>query len=80
MKSWFLPSSSSTLLEYLGFFLFLLLVCIGLGGFIVWLTVTRKKPDKRKRRRRHHRPINPTLDQTGGLPPRRDPNLPPPGP
>jgi hypothetical protein len=31
---------------------------------------------KSRRRRRPHRPLNPTLAQTGGLPPIRDPNTP----
>ncbi len=34
---------------------------------------------KWRRRRRPHRPLNPTLAETGGLPPVRDPNTPPPG-
>jgi hypothetical protein len=80
MKSWFLPNADSPLIEWLGFIFFLLLLCVCLGGFVVWLKVGRDKPAKRKRRHRHHRPTNPTLAQTGGLPPRRDPNQPPPGP
>jgi hypothetical protein len=54
---------------------------VGLGGFIVWLKTGRHSKAKRKRRKhKHHRQLNPTLAQTGGLPPKRDPNLPPPGP
>lgn len=34
----------------------------------------------RNRRRHEHRPLNPTLAQTGGLPPRREPDEPPPAP
>jgi hypothetical protein len=34
---------------------------------------------KWRRRKRPHRPLNPTLAQTGGLPPIRDPNTPPAG-
>jgi FtsZ-interacting cell division protein ZipA len=34
----------------------------------------------RRRRRREHRPINPTLAQTGGLPPIREAEKPPPPP
>ena len=33
---------------------------------------------KKKRMRRDHRPRNPTLSETGGLPPLRDPGQPPP--
>jgi len=36
--------------------------------------------ERRHRRRRDHRPRNPTLAETGGLPPVRDPEKPPPGP
>ena len=32
---------------------------------------------QRRRRRRPHRPMNPTLSQTGGLPPLRDEDTPP---
>jgi hypothetical protein len=45
------------------------------------MKVLRSNKSKRKRRKhRHHRPTNPTLAQTGGLPPKRDPNQLPPGP
>ena len=80
MKSWFLPTADSPVIEWLGFVAFLLLVFVFVGGFIVWLRMARGGKAKRKRRKlRHHRPINPTLAQTGGLPPKRDPNLPPSG-
>lgn len=40
-----------------------------------------EKPPGRRRRRRHHRPRNPTLAETGGLPPIRgedqEPQVPP---
>ncbi|MEI9866038.1 MAG: hypothetical protein WDN00_16095 [Limisphaerales bacterium] len=46
-------------------------------GSLIWFLAFRTK---RKRKRRHHhrerRPLNPTLDQTSGLPPRREPNPP----
>jgi hypothetical protein len=80
MKRFFLPSADSPVLSWLGFILFLLLLFVCLGGLIVWVTTGRGGKSKRKRRHRHHRPTNPTLAQTGGLPPKRDPNLPPPGP
>ncbi|MGO8766710.1 MAG: hypothetical protein ACLQSR_16430 [Limisphaerales bacterium] len=36
--------------------------------------------EERRHRHRHgHRPVNPTLAETGGLPPRRPPDEPPPG-
>jgi hypothetical protein len=80
MKNWFMPTADSPVIQWLGFLLFLLLVCVCLGGLIVWLQVGHKHHGKRKRHRRHRRPANPTLAETGGLPPRRDPNQPPPGP
>jgi hypothetical protein len=54
------------------------LLLAALGSFI-WYVAFRKK---RKRKRKHgrsgeKRPLNPTLAETGGLPPKRDPNLPP---
>jgi hypothetical protein len=80
MKSWLLPTADSPVIQWLGFILFLLLLFVCLGGVIVWVNLAKRGKTKRKRRHRHHRPLNPTLAQTGGLPPRRDPNLPPPGP
>ena len=80
MKRIFLPSAGSPVIDWLIFFIFLVLVCVAIGAFIDWLNVARSGKTKRKRRKRHHRPFNPTLEQTGGLPPKRDPNQPPPGP
>ena len=80
MKRIFLPSAGSPVIDWLIFFVFLVLVCIAIGAFIVWLNVARGGKTRRKRRKRHHRPINPTLSETGGLPPKRDPDEPPPGP
>ena len=75
------PSASSVVMQWLGFTAFLVLVCLAVGGFFVWMKISSGSKSKRKRRKhRHHRPTNPTLAQTGGLPPKRDPNLPPPGP
>ena len=60
-----------------------MLLAIGLpiAGFVIWLVVFRPKTKKqrRKRRQRHSRQHNPTLAETGGLPPKRDPNQPPAG-
>ena len=81
MKSWFfLPSADNPVIQWLGFVLFLLVLFVCLGGVIVWMQVARKGKSKRKRRHRHHRRLNPTLADTGGLPPKRDENQPPPGP
>jgi hypothetical protein len=81
MQKFFMPSAESPALEWFGFIAFLLLLFVCLGGVIVWFKSGRSgKAKKRKRKRHHHRHLNPTLAQTGGLPPKRDPNVPPPGP
>jgi len=80
MKRIFLPSAGSPVIDWLIFFVFLVLVCIAIGSFIVWLNLARGGKSKRRRKRRHHRRANPTLAETSGLPPKRDPNQPPPGP
>jgi hypothetical protein len=80
MNKIFLPSADSPLLQWLGFGLFLLLLSLSLGGLLVWLKTSKAGKGKRRKRHRHHRPTNPTLAQTGGLPPKRDANQPPHGP
>jgi hypothetical protein len=81
MKQLFLPTADSPVIQWLGFIVFLVLLFVCLGALIVWLQVRRGGKARRKHRKhRHHRPTNPTLAQTGGLPPKRSPNLPPPGP
>jgi hypothetical protein len=80
MKYLFMPSADSPVIQWVGFVIFLLTIFLGLAGSIVWLKMMQSGKAKRKRKHRHHRPTNPTLAQTGGLPPKRDPNLPPPGP
>jgi hypothetical protein len=80
MKRFYLPTADSPVIQWLGFTAFLVLVILLIAGFIVWLKVLRNGKSKRKRKRRHRRPINPTLAETGGLPPKRDPNQPPAGP
>jgi len=52
---------------------------LGAVGVLVWFLRFHKK--RRRKHRPHHRekrPLNPTLAETGGLPPKRDPNQPPP--
>ncbi len=80
MKRFFLPTANSPAYQWLGLLLFLLLFSVCLGGFIVWLKAMKSAGGKRKRKHRHRRPTNPTLAQTGGLPRKRDPDQPPPGP
>lgn len=75
----FMPSNSATA-DWLVFLAILLAVGIGITCFFVWLMLLRKSGKKRKnRRQRKHRHINPTLAQTGGLPPMRNPGEPPRG-
>jgi hypothetical protein len=51
----------------------------GAMGALVWFLFLRKRR-KRKHRQHHHekRQLNPTLAKTGGLPPKRGPDQPPP--
>jgi hypothetical protein len=48
---------------------------LGILGVLIWFLFFRKKR-KRKRRQHQHeqRASNPTLANTGGLPPKRDPD------
>jgi uncharacterized iron-regulated membrane protein len=81
MKQMMLPSADSPLIDWLIFAFFLLLVCACVGGFVVWMKMAHGSKSKRKRRKhRHHRRTNPTLAETGGLPPPRAPDEQPPGP
>ncbi len=67
--------------EWLVFLTMVLAVGLTVGVVLIWLKVYRpkKKKVKHHRRKRHHRQHNPTLAETGGLPPVRDPNQPPSG-
>jgi len=81
MKSWFLPSADSLVLQWLGLVAFLILLAACMGGIMVWMKTGKHGKSRRKHRKhKRRRSLNPTLAQTGGLPPKRDPNLPPPGP
>jgi len=79
MNPFQLPSNSMSA-DWLYFIAILLAIGIGIASFVVWFFAFRKSgKQKRKRRSRHHRQINPTLAQTGGLPPARLPGQPPKG-
>ena len=80
MNPFALPTTGKTA-DWLIFAAMLLAIGLGIAGVVIWIVVFRGKSKKkrRKRRQRHQRQHNPTLAETGGLPPRRDPNLPPPG-
>jgi hypothetical protein len=73
--------TSGVAADWMIFVAILLAVGIGVACFVIWLLVFRKGAKKRKRLRRHrgHRNHNPTLAETGGLPPMRPPNQPPRG-
>jgi cbb3-type cytochrome oxidase subunit 3 len=75
-----LPSPGKSA-DWLIFAVMILTIGIAIAIVVVWMTVYRpKNKKKRRKQRRHHRQHNPTLAQTGGLPPMRDPDEPPPGP
>ena len=67
--------------DWLLFVAILLAVGVGIACFIIWLFLFRKTGKKHHKRckRRHNRQHNPTLEETGGLPPKRDLNQPPRG-
>jgi hypothetical protein len=66
--------------DWLMFMVMLLAIGVAVSLVILWMAVYRPKKKKRKLKHRHHRHHNPTLAETGGLPPMRDHNQPPPGP
>jgi uncharacterized iron-regulated membrane protein len=81
MKSIDMQSSGETG-QWLLFFGALAILAIGLTGFVLWIFLFRKPGSHRhqkRSRRREHRKVNPTLAETGGLPPVREPNQPPRG-
>jgi hypothetical protein len=67
--------------SWLIFVTILLAIGVGVGCFALWFFVLRQpgKKHHRRRKRRHHRRMNPTLSETGGLPPPRQPGEPPRG-
>ena len=75
MNPFDLPTSSSQSSDWLIFAAMLMAMGIPVFCFVIWLLVFRQPAKKhRKHRKRHHRQINPTLAQTGGLPPLRRPD------
>ena len=72
--------SSGVAADWMIFIAILMAVGIGIACFIIWLFMFRKTGKKRRKQgRHHHRKLNPTLAQTGGLPPPRPPDQPPRG-
>lgn len=80
-----LPPATPPLPGWQDFFIVLGAVVLAALMVFIWIALFRKKRTHRrrhhhhgkKRRRREHRPINPTLAQTGGLPPIRAEERPP---
>jgi hypothetical protein len=82
MNPFYLPASGSPATDWLVFAAMLLAMGIPVFCFVLWLLVLRsgaKKKRRRKHKHRHRRQVNPTLADTGGLPPKRDPDEAPPG-
>jgi len=80
MENPFAMPTASTSADWLIFAAMLLAMCLPVAAFVVWLLVRKKSAKhRRKQRKRHHRQLNPTLAQTGGLPPIRPPGEPPHG-
>ena len=75
-----LPSPGSWFQDVFGI-LIIVLASLIIAGVVVWWFLAKnsaaKGSRKRKRKRNsHRRKANPTLAQTGGLPPTRDPEAP----
>ncbi|HEY4416516.1 MAG TPA: hypothetical protein VGO57_12565 [Verrucomicrobiae bacterium] len=67
------PSSAGGTASWLIFLGIMVLVCFALGIFVVWFTLFRNKGGKRKRKNhKRRRQKNPSLAETGGLPPVRE--------
>lgn len=80
MKLFATPSSGLSS-DWLMFMVMLLAIGLGVCLVAAWIVFRSKDKKKgRKRQRRHRRRQNPTLAETGGLPPPRAPNQPPRGP
>ena len=77
-----LPALGRITPEWVDFLIMLGAFLLIAGGALIWLFFFRKT-GKRRRKRRHHRehsPSNPTLAQSGGLPPVRKEEKPYPQP
>jgi uncharacterized iron-regulated membrane protein len=60
--------------QWLNFLVMFLAILLAAAGALIWLVVFRKKGKRKRRKHRHHeeRQLNPTLAETGGLPPVRE--------
>ena len=80
MNPFYLPDNGRSA-DWLLYLVCLFAIGVSIGIVVIWMYVVRPKKKKRKhrQRKRHHRQHNPTLAETGGLPPVRDPDEPPAG-
>ena len=80
MNPFFLPDNGQSA-DWVLFLAALLAIGLAIGIVTIWMFIVRPKKKKRKHhhRKRHQRQHNPTLAETGGLPPVRDDNQPPAG-
>lgn len=76
-------TGSNPTAQWLVFVAILLVIGLGITFFFFWLFGLRKYGKKggrkRKRKHRYHGRANPTLAESGGLPPPRKPGEPPRG-
>ena len=70
-----LPAATRIAPEWLDFFVMIGVLLVLATCVLVWVVYFRKGGRKHRRHRRHHerRAANPTLAETGGLPPLRPP-------
>ncbi len=80
MNPLYLPDNGQSA-DWLLYLAALLGIGLIIGIVTIWMYVVRPKKKKRKHhhRKRHQRQHNPTLAETKGLPPMRDPDQPPAG-
>ena len=81
MDSSFDFTNSGVSSDWLVFLAILIPVALVIGGMIFWFTFRGKNGKRRHRhdKRKKRRKLNPTLANTGGLPPLRRPDEPPHG-
>jgi uncharacterized iron-regulated membrane protein len=74
-----LPATGRMTSAWVDFFIMVgafALIAIGALIWVVYFRRTRRKHRHKRRHRRERRSVNPTLAQTGGLPPPRPPDPP----
>jgi hypothetical protein len=76
MNATFLSKLTPAEIQWLDFSIFFGAFAIVAIATLVWYFRFRNKKKRRRKHHRHHRQIKPTLAQTGGLPPVRQPENP----